>query len=149
VKHPSQFLRYLTVREGYDFAEPYGFYFVPVNEFLALACFFSAGESIDEEGWQHLSVTVRYCPANYRKKEMRSDPWAWVTRLPTGAEIALARSIFFLADEWVIQFHPPADLLDPPGVVPEQIIHLWARKDWESQVQIPPPFLLSCFKRKV
>ncbi len=59
----------------------------------------------------------------------------------------MPRAVFFREDEWVMQFMPPAQWLDPPGVVPELIVHLWARRSWEGVIKPPPDFLLECYKR--
>jgi hypothetical protein len=145
---PSKFLRFLTIRPGYDFTEPYGFYTVPLKNNLCLKCFLSAGESIDEEGWVHLSVMVRQLPNDREVAMKRSFAGYWRKRLPSPIELKYARLLFFREDEWVAQYHPPSSFICPlDRKQGDLIIHLWGKRPDSSPLEIPPNFLLESLNR--
>lgn len=69
-------------------------------------------------GWDHVSV---------------SSP----IRCPTWAEMCAVRDLFWSADEWVLQFHPPeAEYVN----FHPNCLHLWRPKD--GKVRTPPAWMV-------
>ncbi len=65
-------------------------------------------QASDGEGWEHVSVSVVAKPGKKR-------------RLPTHAEMEFVRFLFWNADDWVIEFHPPIT----EYVSNAPCLHLW------------------------
>lgn len=89
-----------------------GFFFIPCNREI-LRCMISDGE-----GWEHVSVSLRH-------------------RCPTWEEMCFVKSMFWNAEECVMQLHPPLSewINNHP-----YCLHLW--RPTETTIPQPPGILV-------
>lgn len=66
----------------------------------------------DHDGWDHVSIHAAAPGANGTGEK----------RTPTWDQMCYVRSLFFRGDEWVVQFHPPAE--KRVNIHP-YVLHLW------------------------
>lgn len=87
----------------------------------------AGGEHPEEDGWEHVSVHVRY--VNKKKRQ--------TIRTPSWEEMSEIKKLFFEDDECVFQLHHPSDdhINDH-----NHVLHLW--RNQTKEMPMPPKIMV-------
>lgn len=88
--------------------DPFGVFVVPFGR-RTLKVLASDGESGLSDGWEHVSVSLAD----------RGGPTG--SRLPTWQEMCAVKELFWMPEDCVVQYHPPASQY----VDMHDVLHLW------------------------